>query len=349
MMIYDKKGFEKLIGENKWLNKEYVVISAHIYFGDYEIAKEKIKIIIKENQQENNKEKIVWSYYILKTIEKLKNYRDFNFEETETDLNKEYRKYFKKETSLYQEIFKMDTIAKVEKNMNELLTDVRLNEKSLMIIGFSSLEEAQILCRDMYKYHMLNGITLKNVEFKKIMKEYVEILLGSYKNEGHLIKPLSGKELQLFEFEYLDYHSMIQISSRDLKDLIDKYNIEIFNCKNEIIEILLETLKNILELLINENAFIINPMLQRLENILLLLFKHELNEPQINCLMKNIYESDIFSIFYNNDVIYGNIQDLFIRCLNKNYQKIDDSIIKDIFLKILTNENAVNGSVIEIL
>lgn len=347
ILLYDMDAFNNFLKENSWLNQEYISISGYIFFEEYEIAEDKIEKILKQYKKENNKEKIVWTYYLLNIIEDFK-INTMDITEKKIDLKKVFNRYFKRKTKLYNEIIESKTLNLTHKKMDQYLLEAK-NGKNTSFGGFTPLNNAEFLIRDIYKFHILNGISFNFSELHKITKIYIEILLIAYKNDITEKDKLFGQILSLKTFEYSDYYFMLQVNYKDLSNLFKEYNIDNLTCHHNVINTLLKTLKNVLKLLDkNNNPFKTN-YIHILENIFLLFYKNILTEIQFNEFLEIFINENKLYILYFDNHHYSNVQDVFNGILYKNTNYIKESIFKYLILNIISYKDTINSKMAGVL
>lgn len=343
VLQFNEIEFEKFLKTNSWIEAEYISISGYIFFEKYELAKEKAEVILKQYKKENNKEKIIWTYSILDKIENLQNNKKVTWSEKTIDLKKIYNKYFKRRTELYNEVIEWKTLEKSYEEMDNYLSEAK-KSKNTSYGGFNPLERAQFLIRDIYKFHMLNGVSLNSYKLNSIIKKYIEILLIAYKNhiEGDLIE----YGLVLKEFSYYDFYLMIQSPYKDLTNLFKEHNVEILKCAYETSELLIETLKNILNIFSKNDR---KNNTSSIEIILLLFYKIELTKEQFETIIDSFINVNQLHLIYENCIFYQKIQDLFLGILYKNENYLNKENLEKIILNMITSEEATNDNVVGIL
>ena len=80
-------------------------------------------------------------------------------QEEEINLKKIYNKYFKRKTTLYEEIINWETLEKNSKQMNKYIEKVREDKNTYFYREASLIKESQLLIRDTYKFIFMNGIS----------------------------------------------------------------------------------------------------------------------------------------------------------------------------------------------
>lgn len=348
ILVYDKDGFESFLKENEGNIEGYIHISGYIFFESYNLAREKAEKMLKQYQKENNKEKIMWVYYILDIIENLEKNKNFDFTEKVIDIKKIYNKYFKRRTELYNEIIKSKTLERVHKEMDKYLSKAK-NSRRTSFGGFTPLNKAQFLIRDIYKFHILNGVSLNFSELKIIIKKYVEILCIAYKNDMGEKDKFLWNIMNLKKFEYSDYYFMLQIDYKDLENLFSEHNIESLKSDEDVIDKLIKTLKNILNILDQQEKQNKNNSLQLLEKIFLLLYKSKLTEKQFNEILEVFIMADRLYILYLDDIFYRTIQNFFRGILYKNKEYLKKDKLNIFILNIISNKEKPNEITVGIL
>lgn len=342
LLIYDKEGFEKLIEDYKWLNNEYITISGYMQFQEYEKAKTKLDLMIKRNEKENNQEKVVWTYYILSEVQRLERNQNFDFKAKIVNLEKEYQKRFKRETKLYNEIFDLRTLKKLNKKMSECLSEARKGRRSIVLMGETPIEKAQNLFKDIYNFCILNGISLENKIVIETITAYVELLFIAYKNNEIETGVAFGKILKVNIFNYLDCYCMIHLANGRLNELFEEYNLKYMKSASDVASSLIIMFKAFVE---RNKSNRIN-FKHQLENIILVFSRIKLNEEQVSCIIEVISKSNMFFIFYKDNGYFRNLQEYFITFLYYHLEEMNKNIFEDMILKIVSSREELNERVI---
>lgn len=347
ILTFDRKRFIKFIEENNDIAKENLIVSGYIFFEEYNLAGEVLRSKLKEYQKDNNKIKIVWTYFLLENLERI-DPKFFFFEEVKKKINLEkmYDKYFKRKTNLYYEINNFKTLEKCRNEMYKTLENVK-NSKNSSFFGNSPLVKASFIVRDFYKFILYNGIPNNFLETHNILKNYIEILFILYKNNKDKRNFSIGEILTYEKFEYFDYFLMLKISTKDLRNLIMEYNINELETNIEDFNKLLITLKNLLSLFKPEQIHF-NKFRMVLENVFLLIHRHKLTQKQFDNFFNIVFQSEKFDVFYN-DNIYKELQNYFIAILDKNIEFVTDNMLKKIFSIIIKNRKKSSNYVMGML
>lgn len=343
ILEFDKEKFEKVLSENEEINTENLVISGYVFFEEYDLAREILAKKLKEYQLYNNKEKILWTYFLLDIIQRLDLRTHFSSEE-EINLEKIYNKYFKRKTILYEEIINWKTLEKNSKQMNKYIERAR-KEKNSCFYGGTPLIQAQFLIRDIYKFIFMNGISTNFSEIKDIIKEYVEILFIAYKNDLQKIEKTRGEFLTLDNFNYYDYFFMIELSNSTLKKLFMEYNVMHLSCESITLDKLINALKNVIDML-NEKQVHFNKLMERLENILFLIYKHNLKEENFERILSILVNRGKFEIFYIDEFRYRDLQNCFLGILDQNNEYLSEDCLNNMINKIIESKTKTNNKVI---
>lgn len=343
IISYDKENFTNFIKKNTEINSENIVVSGYIFFKQYDLAKKILEKKLTEYKKNSNKEKILWTYFLLRNIEILENI----FSKVGINIEKIYNKYFKIKTNLYYEIVDFQTTEKIKRKMSKLLKKVK-NNKNSYFWGISPLTEAIFLVRDIYKFNFINGIPNSFSSISDIFKNYIEILFITFKN--NLDKKNSPHEeiLKLDKFEYFDYFLMLEISNKDLMNLIEEYNIIKLESNTEVLNKLLITFKNLLALLDSKQKHF-NDIREKLENILCLINKHTLTEEQFNLFFDFLLQSKNIDVFYKENFVYNQLQSYFITVLDKNKNFMLKNKFNELFDIIIKSQEKSNLYVIGVL
>lgn len=343
ILEFDKEKFEKVLSENEEINTENLVISGYVFFEEYDLAREILAKKLKEYQLYNNKEKILWTYFLLDIIQRLDLRTHFSSEE-EINLEKIYNKYFKRKTILYEEIINWKTLEKNSKQMNKYIERAR-KEKNFCFYGGTPLIQAQFLIRDIYKFIFMNGISTNFSEIKDIIKKYIEILFIAYKNDLQKIEKTRGEFLTLDNFNYYDYFFMIELSNSTLKKLFLEYNVMHLSCESITLDKLINALKNVIDML-NEKQVHFNKLMERLENILFLIYKHNLKEENFERILSILVNRGKFEIFYIDEFRYRDLQNCFLGILDQNNEYLSEDCLNDMINKIIESKTKTNNKVI---
>lgn len=349
ILTFDKKRFINFIKENSDIGKENLIVSGYILFEEYNLAKEILESKLKEYQKDNNKIKTMWTYFLLNNLERIRsNFLFFKELNEKINLEKIYDKYFKRKTNLYYEIINFQTLEKSRNDMYRILEDIKKSKNSYFW-GNSPLTNAKFLIRDVYKFILFNGIPNNFLEIHNIFKSYIEIIFILYKNDKDKKNFSIGQILTYEKFEYFDYFVMIELSTQELKNLITNYNVNELETEVEDFNKLLSTLKNLLDLF-NPKQVHFNKIKVRLENLLFLIYKHDLLKEQFESFFYILLQNEKFNIFYedNNFNDLKELQYNFLSIFNKNLKFITQNKLKDVFNKIIKGQNKSNKYVIDL-
>ena len=344
MLEFDKEKIEFFLQENEEISTENIVTSVHLFFEEYDLAKAKLNKKLKEFQLYNDKEKILWTSFLLSIIEKI----NFDFSKEGINLEKTYNKYFKRKTNLYDEVINYKTSNENCKLMTTYLDETKKRKTSHIIVGETPLEKAQFLIRDFYFFSFFNGFYLSFKQIKNMTKEYIEILFIAYKNDLRNKKKSDGKIISLEKIEYIDYFFMIELSHKTLKYLFNEYNIITLSCEDLVLNKLINTLKNLLNIF-QEEQFHFNGGRERLENILFLIYKNNLKEEQFRKILSILLNSNKFKVFYMDDFTSLHLRNYFLGILDKNYKYLSEEELKEMINQIITANIKTNKKVIGML
>lgn len=344
ILEFDREKFEKAVSENEKISAENLVVSGYIFFEEYDLAREILTKKLKEYQLYNNKEKILWTYFLLNIIQRLDLRTHFSSEE-EINLKKTYNKYFKRKTTLYEEIINWETLEKNSKQMNKYIEKVREDKNTYFYREASLIKESQLLIRDTYKFIFMNGISANFSEIKDMTKKYIEILLIAYKNDSQKIDKKRWKILSLDNFNYYDYFFMIELSNSALKKLFAEHNVTYLNCESITLNKLINTLKNLIGIL-DEKQVHFNKLMERLVNTLFLIYKHNLKEEDFEKVLSILINSNKFEIFYMDEFRYRDLQDCFLGILDQNNEYLSEDCLNNMINKIIESKTKTNNKVI---
>ncbi|WP_369713000.1 SIR2 family protein [Leptotrichia sp. HSP-342] len=344
---YDYQNFQNLVEEyikSNNINK-YVIVYGYLFFKKIYEAKKIIESMIKEKEDLNDEnEKIIWDNFILTII----NTRiDYDIRKNKETLEDKYFGYFKSENELFNEIFKYSTLEAINKEMNRLFDEVRI-EKRASYVGTPPLDQAIILSRDLFYFCSLNGIFGNSFSlYSEFMKKYIEILLVSYTNKNVELKNQMFENRNLLEeFEYFDFFMMLELSYSDLKKLFNEYTIKDLKCKEEISDRLIVLLKNIFDW-IEENDKEFMEKKDALENVILIISKLDLTKNQFKNLFNVILNYKNNSIFFEDNPILGIVNNFRI-ITYKNFKNLNKEFFDKVLEKIFSiDRNRIDENLLD--
>lgn len=337
ILEYDKKAFEEYLNDNLWLRKEDITVSGYMFFKDYESAKVLLEESLKNYRRNNDKEKIMWTQYLLYGVKNKIKKRPYLYFEDIEKLKKEYRKYFKKETELYEEIFEQKTLKKIKNKLKYYLMELKNSTNSFYNVKKAKFEEMKFLTRDLYKFIFFNGIDFSNDTVQESITFYVEarvilykqICEGKKKQQRLNIKSTTEND-KLKSFTYIDFFTMFQVLDSNLNNILIKNSIKILSCN-------LITIKKILSIL--DNIIDIEDFNYLVEKIMAIFVRLKLTEEDFNEFLNIILSSKFISKLSK----YCFFQHYFLDALKNNKKYLNKDHFKKIILKILENkENLIS-------
>lgn len=345
-MVFDYEEAEKVIFKNRINN---IQLLSYIYFQkkDYEKAKELLK---ESSKNEKSNEIKIWNFAIINSIEireknkissKTKKYY-------EIDLKNEYEALFDNNyTDLYKEIFENYTLNQVKDKMSNLYNKIKISKKTITIAGESPLVSAQILIRDFLSYCYFNGIIIENLsEIKSIFKDYIEIILISYTNEiseDELKEYSERRELvnKITQFEYLSFYVMLYLDSKDLKNLLNEYKIDLLKVEDDEINLFVKALKNFSNVEKIKSTHIFDR--KSLENFFMIFGHLKLNPSQLSDVFKEIFNKEVLEKLQHNEI------KTLIHLLNKNIKEISEDELGKILTALIKSRSGYFDMSIEFL
>lgn len=193
-------------------------------------------------------------------------------------------------------------------------------------MGYSAIEQAQIVIRDFLNYVFFNGLMINPfLNFYHIfMIKYIEIIAIAYTNIIPESDFLNGKENKINEFEYIDILIMLQIPYKENIRIFREYKIEKINAGKE-------TKKNIVEAFINffENFFEKESRNRWIEDIFsrfLFVFNSvELSKNEVNSIFNLIIDKNLINKINNCGLVELN---KFILKKEPSVELLEKMIIK---------------------
>ncbi|MGL5988175.1 SIR2 family protein [Cetobacterium sp.] len=338
IMTFDKN---KFVNSIQGIENSYLKAYGFTFFHEFQKAKD---VIGEYKIQKLSKEKIIWNNFILLNIENEEQRINFKNKD-KIDLNKIYRKFFKTETELYQEIFENLTLSKIENKIENYLYKIRKN-KNCCNLGTTTIENSEYSIKEAFNHCILNGISLNNFEMYKIIKKYLEILFIAYTNEVQDINRNnffgeSSKFEKVDKIDYLDIFLMMQLNLKDLKLLFKDYFIDELKCDESCVENIIQSLKNVL----NFPKELTTKVNEILTKILLLLSKTHLTEEQSNkCITIILNNTNFFKLLISNDISSHETSSNFINFLYTIIKNLKCNILKELILKIVDEKDLIEPS-----
>lgn len=345
------KNLKKIYSEGIKINK-HIIVYGYLFFEEIEKAKKLIEKMIEEKENTNEKkEKIIWDNFLLTIIEEIK--IDYNITEnrgieSREILKEKYYEYFEVENELYNEIFRYKTFENISRDVNKLFDEVRKGKRT-SYSGKTPLEKVIYLAKEFFYFCVLNGIWEKSFsEYHNFLKKYTEILFISYTNENkddNKERCILGNRNILEKFDYFNFFMMLELSYSDSKKLFYEYGIKNLICENDVVEKLLVLLKNMLNWIEKydeenkeRNFDSKRNQYNKLQNLLLIISKLDLNEVQLKKLIDIILEFKNNRIFFEYNSIFE-IVDIFRLILFKNFENLNQEFLEKILNGILKLEN----------